>query len=269
MDLGDARVGAGDVPRPEAARRRRSRSADRRASNSSASSSSDRRWRPSPCARARPGRARACSDPRSRDSAAQPQTRRAASTCSASATAAATERDAGTVQTDVELDEDADLASGADCAASESSLDVDLASSTARSRRRCPRCARARPPCSGSDDLVRDRTSERPASTIALASHTVAVVSPIAPASICICPRIGLLWIFACGRSAEGNVDIRLAISSMLARTTGRSRTSAGVGTSSRLAPINWRGPARRSGGDISGFAPAPARRGSAAAVRR
>ena len=46
--------------------------------------------------------------------------------------------------------------------------------------------------------------SSMPASTSALASQTLAVVMPIAPASSCGGARIGLLWIFACGRSAAG-----------------------------------------------------------------
>ena len=40
-------------------------------------------------------------------------------------------------------------------------------------------------------------TSDSPASTMAEASHTVAVVKPAAPASSCIRPNTGLLWILA------------------------------------------------------------------------
>ena len=126
--------------------------------------------------------------------------------------------DAGAVQPDVDLDQDSDLAPGRvgrrrDPLGVGGVVDGD---DQAADRRRA---APARRPCGRADDLVGDEDVRRSrASIIAVASQTVAVVSPIAPASICICPRIGLLWIFACGRSAAGTVSIRRRISSMLAR---------------------------------------------------
>ena len=72
-------------------------------------------------------------------------------------------------------------------------------------------------------------TSSMPSSSSALASHTFAVVMPIAPAAICRRARIGHLCTFACGRSAAGSPAIRRAISAMFRSTRGRSSSSAGV----------------------------------------
>ncbi len=152
---------------------------------------------------------------------------------------------AGTVETDVDLDQDPDLSPGrirrleirsAFPASSTATIGLPIVPSRASS-------ATLRSPTT----WLATKTSPIPASIIAVASQTVAVVSPIAPASICIWPRTGLLWIFACGRSAAGTVSIRRRISSMLARTFGRSRISAGVASSSRGEPMNPRAAARRS----------------------
>src|SRR4249919_3806190 len=81
---------------------------------------------------------------------------------------------------------------------------------------------------------------------MALASQTVAVVRPIAPASSCMRPSIGLLWILACGRRFAGSGSMRRFISAMFFSTSARSRISAGVGGASRGLPISRRAISRR-----------------------
>ncbi|MBA7689281.1 hypothetical protein ES703_97787 [subsurface metagenome] len=77
-----------------------------------------------------------------------------------------------------------------------------------------------------------------PARLITIASHTVAVHTPMAPAST---------WSFAsstdfctlmCGRSSAGIVLMRSAMKAMLRLATSRSRISAGVTRSCRFLPM-------------------------------
>ena len=74
-----------------------------------------------------------------------------------------------------------------------------------------------------------------PASARTIASQTVAVESPMAPASTWSRPRPGLLWTLMWGRISAGSSRMRAAILSMFRFAAGRSRTSAGV---DQLAPV-------------------------------
>ncbi len=203
-----------------------------------------RRSPPSPSRSARHGPARACSGPRSRAAPAA-SARRCRSTCAPSSTRLGDRADARPVQAHIDLDQDADLAPRSAAASASSSALARL--STATITRPSPASRASSAALIGPIAWLAISTSERPASIIAAASQIVAVVSPIAPASSCIRPRIGLLWILACGRSAAGRPAMRRAISAMFRSTACRSRMRAGVAGSSRARPIIWRAFCSRS----------------------
>lgn len=71
-----------------------------------------------------------------------------------------------------------------------------------------------------------------PASAMISASPSLAQVMPVAPASSCLLASSGILWVLTCGRSLTPLRAATLAISVMLAPTTSRSMTSAGVSIS-------------------------------------
>ena len=104
-----------------------------------------------------------------------------------------------------------------------------------------------RPPRAASASaLIRDgpttslatRMSSTPASIMTIASHAVAVETPMAPASTWRRAIWGALCVFVCGRRLFPARSMWPAITAMFWRAMSRSSRSAGVSSSLRLRPI-------------------------------
>src|SRR5437773_5327414 len=71
--------------------------------------------------------------------------------------------------------------------------------------------------------------SSIPASAITSASPIFWQVMPLAPAAICICASIGLLWVLICGRLATPAASHAAWMRAMLRSTRSMSMTAQGV----------------------------------------